>query len=237
MAHTILLIEDDDDIAALLQHELEHAGFVVLRESDGGLALAALDRCLFDIVLLDLMLPGADGFDVCRHLQARHPQIPVIIISARSAEEHRVLGLESGADDYLVKPFSTLELVARVRAQLRRIELLRALPRERSIQLSPQITLDAATRELRIGNRGISLTMREFHLLEFLASHPGQVFSRAQLLDRIWGQGFDGYEHTVNSHINRLRQKLESDPDRPRLIQTVWGVGYRLSGGLREAPA
>ncbi|MBW8847089.1 MAG: response regulator transcription factor [Burkholderiales bacterium] len=229
MPQNLLLVEDDAAIAELLQQQLQLAGYTVRREADGREAMLALDTEAFDLVLLDLMLPGADGFDVCRHLQARHRQTPVIIVSARSAEAHRVLGLELGADDYLVKPFSMLELIARVRALLRRVELLRHAPAEALVRFGPRHRLDTVSRELRVGDDSVPLTLREFDLLYFLARHPGQVFSRSELLDRVWGQGFDGYEHTVNSHINRLRQKIEADPQQPRFIETVWGVGYRFS--------
>ena len=230
MNEHLLLVEDDDAIAEALRLHLEEAGYRLHRESDGKLAMAALDRERWDLVLLDLMLPGADGWDVCRHLRARHADVPVIMLSARSAEAHRVLGLELGADDYLAKPFSMLELVARVRALLRRVEQLRSAPLAAS---APEIGfgpfhLDTAKRALRRGAQTVPLTLREFDLLHFLARHPGQAFSRGELLQRVWGAGFDGYEHTVNSHINRVRTKIEDDPREPRRIVTVWGVGYRF---------
>lgn len=229
MDTSILLVEDDDAVAGLVQQQLQEAGFAVQRETDGQRALREVEAGRHDLVLLDPMLPGADGWEVCRSLHARHPQVPLILVSSRSAEARRVLGLELGADDYLVKPFSVLELVARVRALLRRVEQLRrpqALPAE--LRFGEQHRLDPVRRELRQGGQAIPLTLREFDLLYFLARHPGQVFSRSDLLDRVWGSGFDGYEHTVNSHINRLRTKIEADPQRPRLISTVWGVGYRF---------
>ncbi|PZP29893.1 MAG: DNA-binding response regulator [Roseateles depolymerans] len=229
MPPKLLLVEDDDAIAELLQLEFGRAGYDALREADGRHAMQAIDTEHFDLVLLDLMLPGADGFDVCRHMQARHRETPVIIVSARTAEAHRVLGLELGADDYLVKPFSMLELLARVRALLRRVELLRQPQLPTQWRIGPHHRLDTLSRELLVKDRSVPLTLREFDLLFFLARHPGQVFSRGDLLDRVWGQGFDGYEHTVNSHINRLRQKVETNPQQPRLIETVWGVGYRFS--------
>jgi DNA-binding response OmpR family regulator len=231
MTQQLLVVEDDDAIAELLQQELALAGYAVRREADGRDAMHALDVGPVDLVLLDLMLPGADGFDVCRHLRARHRYTPVIILSARAAEAHRVLGLELGADDYLTKPFSMVELLARVRALLRRVELLRQPGAEPALRLGPDHRLDVLARELQVRGTPIPLTLREFDLLYFLARHPGQAFSRADLLDRVWGQGFEGYEHTVNSHINRLRQKVETNPQQPRWIETVWGVGYRFSAG------
>ncbi len=228
MNEQLLLVEDDDAIAAALKLHLEGAGYRLHREADGLRAMAAIDRQRWDLVLLDLMLPGADGWEVCRHLRARHAEVPVIMLSARSAEAHRVLGLELGADDYLAKPFSMLELVARVRALLRRIEQLRAAPVANTELRFGPFALDTVRRELRRGGETVALTLREFDLLHFLARSPGRAFSRGELLQRVWGAGFDGYEHTVNSHINRLRTKIEDDPREPRRIVTVWGVGYRF---------
>jgi DNA-binding response OmpR family regulator len=228
MNEQLLLVEDDDAIADALRLHLEQAGYRLHRECDGRLAMAAIDRQRWDLVLLDLMLPGADGWDVCRHLRARHADTPVIMLSARSAEAHRVLGLELGADDYVAKPFSMLELVARIRALLRRIEQLKAaVPATGALRFGA-FQLDTVRRELLHQGAPLPLTLREFDLLHFLLRHPGQAYSRQELLQRVWGDGFDGYEHTVNSHINRLRSKIEADPREPRLIVTVWGVGYRF---------
>ena len=228
MHQNLLLVEDDDAIADALRLHLEQAGYRLHREADGRLAMAAIDRQRWDLVLLDLMLPGADGWEVCRHLRARHPDVPVIMLSARSAEAHRVLGLELGADDYLAKPFSMLELVARVRALLRRVQQLRSAPAAAPALRFGPWRLDTVRRELMQGPTLVPLTLREFDLLHFLARHPGQAFGRGELLQRVWGAGFDGYEHTVNSHINRLRSKLEPDPRVPTYIVTVWGIGYRF---------
>ena len=230
MNEHLLLVEDDDAIADALRLHLEEAGYRLHREADGLRAIAAIDRQRWDLVLLDLMLPGADGWDVCRHLRARHADVPVIMLSARSAEAHRVLGLELGADDYLAKPFSMLELVARVRALLRRVEQLRSSPMAAAELRFGPFRLDTTRRELQRGELVVALTLREFDLLQFLARHPGQAFSRSELLQRVWGAGFDGFEHTVNSHINRLRTKIEDDPREPLRIVTVWGVGYRFEG-------
>ena len=236
MNEHLLLVEDDDAIADALRLHLEQAGYRLHRESNGQHALAAIDRQRWDLVLLDLMLPGADGWDVCRHLRARHADVPVIMLSARSAEAHRILGLELGADDYLAKPFSMLELVARVRALLRRIEQTRSAPASAQQLRFGSFRLDIARRELQQDGRALSLTLREFDLLHFLARHAGRTFSRSELLQRVWGAGFDGYEHTVNSHINRLRTKVEDDPREPRRIVTVWGVGYRFDVPVEQNP-
>jgi DNA-binding response OmpR family regulator len=244
MNQHILLVEDDDAIAAALRLHLEQAGFRLHREADGRAAMAVIDRQRWDLVLLDLMLPGADGWEVCRHLRARHADVPVIMLSARSAEAHRVLGLELGADDYLAKPFSMLELVARVRALLRRIEQLRtsalAQPGQAEALRFGPFTLDTTRRELTrhgqtnkaAANQLVPLTLREFDLLHFLVRHAGQAFARSELLQRVWGASFDGYEHTVNSHINRLRNKIEDNPQTPQRIVTLWGVGYRFDARL-----
>ena len=228
MNEQLLLVEDDDAIADALRIHLEQAGYRLHREADGLRAIGAIDRQRWDLVLLDLMLPGADGWDVCRHLRARHADVPVIMLSARSTEAHRVLGLELGADDYLAKPFSMLELVARVRAILRRIDQMRLAPVPAHELTFGNFRLDITRRELLNGDQPVPLTLREFDLLNFLARHPGRAFSRGELLERVWGAAFDGYEHTVNSHINRLRTKVEADPRDPRRIVTVWGVGYRF---------
>ena len=228
MNEHLLIVEDDDAIADALALHLKEAGYRLHRECDGLQAMRAIDRQRWDLVLLDLMLPGADGWDVCRHLRQRHPGVPVIMLSARTAEAHRVLGLELGADDYMAKPFSMLELVARVRALLRRIEQVRSAPALQAELCFGPFRLDTTRRELLRDGAALSLTLREFDLLHFLARHAGQAFSRSELLQRVWGAGFDGFEHTVNSHINRLRAKIEQDPRTPQRIVTVWGVGYRL---------
>jgi DNA-binding response OmpR family regulator len=228
MNEHLLLVEDDDAIAVALRLHLEDAGYRLHREADGRQAMAAIDRQRWDLVLLDLMLPGADGWEVCRHLRARHADVPVIMLSARSAEAHRVLGLELGADDYVAKPFSMLELVARIRALLRRIEQMRVTAAARQDFSFGPFRLDTVRRELLRDGVVVPLTLREFDLLHFLLKHPGRPFSRGELLQRVWGDGFDGYEHTVNSHINRLRSRIEDDPRNPRRVVTVWGVGYRF---------
>lgn len=230
MNEQLLLVEDDDAIADALRLHLEQAGYRLHRESNGLHAMTAIDRQRWDMVLLDLMLPGADGWDVCRHLRARHADVPVIMLSARSTEAHRVLGLELGADDYLAKPFSMLELVARVRALLRRVDQSRQAPEASAKLCFGPFQLDTERRELLRGAEIITLTLREFDLLHFLLRNVGRAFSRSELLERVWGASFDGYEHTVNSHINRLRTKIEDDPRNPVRIVTVWGVGYRFEG-------
>jgi DNA-binding response OmpR family regulator len=179
--------------------------------------------------VLDLMLPGVDGLHVCREMRRMPEYLPIIIVSAKSAETHRVLGLELGADDYLTKPFSLPELVARVRAVLRRMDAAgqRAAALTGVIR-SGDLSIDPLARDVRLNDAAVALTAREFDLLLFFARNPDRVFNRMELLDQVWGYAHDGYEHTVNSHINRLRTKIEADPARPKRLLTVWGVGYKF---------
>ena len=231
-------MEDDDAVADVVTLHMVQAGYAVHREADGRRAMGAIDRGRWDLVLLDLTLPGADGLDVCRHARERAPLLPIIMLSARATETWRVLGLELGADDYLSKPFSMLELTARVRALLRRVERMQQPQVDSAALHFGPWTLRMPTRDLRHQDgRLVALTLREFDLLHFLLRHPEQVFSRAALLERVWGEGFDGFEHTVNSHINRLRQKIEHDAQSPALITTVWGVGYRFVPTSAGGPA
>lgn len=224
----LLLVEDDDAIADVLHLHLQKAGYGVQRVADGNAAIVALDRQPWDLVLLDVMLPGIDGWAVCRHLRAAHAGIPVIILSAHSAQANRILGLDLGADDYIAKPFSMLELIARVRALLRRVNQPKTPAATVEVLRFGRFVLDLGRRELRDGIAGVPLTLREFELLSFLTRHQGRAFSRYDLLLNVWGDGYDGYEHTVNSHINRLRTKIEDDPHDPRHIVTIWGLGYRF---------
>jgi DNA-binding response OmpR family regulator len=176
------------------------------------------------------MLPGVDGLEICRRIRQMSFYLPVIIISARTSETHRVLGLEMGADDYLAKPFSVLELMARVKALFRRQEAMsQNLRVEAGIITVHGVEIDPLAREVRLQGKSLDLTPREFDLLYFFARHPGEVFSRQALLDQVWGYQHEGYEHTVNSHINRLRTKIEKDAAEPEIILTVWGRGYKLA--------
>lgn len=230
-AKRVLIVEDDAHIAELLRMHLHDEGYAVTHASDGDAGVRELERGSWDALILDLMLPGVDGLEICRRARAARRYTPIIITSARSSEMHRILGLELGADDYLAKPFSVLELVARVRALLRRTEAMARDARMASgrIELG-NLDIDPVAREVQVDGRKIDLTPREFDLLHFFARHPDRVFSRLDLLDQVWGYQHDGYEHTVNTHINRLRMKIEADPAQPRRILTVWGRGYKLSG-------
>jgi DNA-binding response OmpR family regulator len=231
MAHRVLVIEDHRDIARVLKLHLADAGHDVEVAHDGQSGLDLALRGGFDLVLLDLMLPGMDGLEVCRRLRATPTYVPILMLTSKASELDRVLGLEIGADDYLTKPFSIQELLARVKAILRRVERLRApAPEGAASSLHcGALRIDIDKRAVTADGRAVDLTAKEFELLTFFARHPGRVYTRAQLLDQVWGYGHDGYEHTVNSHINRLRAKIERDPADPRYVLTVWGVGYKFA--------
>ncbi len=229
--HHVLVIEDDADIASLISMHLGDNGFEVQIENRGDTGLAAFKGGTFDLVVLDLMLPGVDGLALCREMRGGNSYIPILMLTAKSTELDRVLGLEMGADDYLTKPFSLPEFIARVKALLRRVDALsarQAKPIPEPIIEKNGLTIDVEKRLVLVEAREINLTAREFDLLHHLASHPGRVYSRIQLLDQVWGYSYEGYEHTVNTHINRLRAKIEKDPANPAYVQTVWGVGYKF---------
>lgn len=236
MAYHLLVAEDQDDIRDLIVLNLQSAGYQVSAVADGLAALASQAEQAFDVLILDLMMPGMDGLEVCKALRAKGRSTPILMLTAKSTELDRVLGLELGADDYLTKPFSLAELLARVKALLRRAELLMAA--QQAAQTQPSTLRNGALeiwptkRQVRMAGSLLDFTALEFDLLLHFAQHPGHVYSRTQLLTAVWGYSHDGYEHTVTTHINRLRAKLEHDPMRPELILTVRGAGYKM----REAP-
>ena len=228
---SILVAEDQADIRDLLVMNLRAAGYEVQAVADGRAALASEQEAASDLLVLDLMMPGLDGLEVCKALRAMGRATPILMLTAKSTELDRVLGLELGADDYLTKPFSLAELLARVKALLRRAELLRAAQSGAQAQAAIRngaLEILPSKRVVRCRGVGIELTALEFDLLLHFARHPGHVFSRAQLLDAVWGYSHEGYEHTVTTHINRLRAKLEADPVRPEFILTVRGAGYKM---------
>ena len=225
----ILIVEDERDIASLLELHLNDANFEVTLAADGhaGMQLAFCRQ--WDLVILDIRLPGPDGLTICRALRREMAYVPILMLTSKSSELDRVLGLELGADDYVTKPFSVTELVARVKAIFRRIESVeKRYPGGAEYMHVGDMIIDTSGRGVRKGDEDLALTAREFDLLLHFVRHPGQVFSRTQLLDSVWGYGHEGYEHTVNSHINRLRAKIEKDPAHPRLIVTCWGIGYKF---------
>jgi DNA-binding response OmpR family regulator len=227
----ILVAEDQADIRDLIVLNLRQAGYAVTAVADGQAALASEIEGASELLILDLMMPKLDGLDLCKALRARGRATPILMLTAKSTELDRVLGLELGADDYLTKPFSMAELLARVKALLRRAELLRAAQAATTpaaVLRNGELEIEAARRQARVAGRALEFTALEFELLLHFASHPGHVFSRAQLLDAVWGYSHEGYEHTVTTHINRLRAKLEQDPMQPRYILTVRGAGYKM---------
>jgi DNA-binding response OmpR family regulator len=227
----VLVIEDDRDIAELVRLHLADLGCEVSLACDGAAGLAQAQAQRHDLVILDLMLPGIDGLEICKRLRAGPTYVPILMTTSKATELDRVLGLELGADDYLTKPFSIGELVARVKAIFRRVDAMAAevsqgAPKSLS---AGELSIDLDRRVVTLAGKAVELTAKEFDLLAHFAAHPGRVFNRAQLLDKVWGYSNIGYEHTVNSHINRLRAKIEQDPAKPRYILTVWSVGYKFA--------
>ena len=238
MKKNVLIVEDDPDIANLVKLQLLDLNCDVDMAHDG---LEGLDlfkqknnKNPYALVILDIMLPGMDGLDICKAIRGMESYVPVLMLTAKSTELDRVLGLELGADDYLTKPFSVMELMARVKALFRRVDAMQsnntkgAQDNKSHINVG-DIEINTSARRVLARGEEIILTAREFELLSFFAQHPGQVFTRTQLLDKVWGYGHDGYEHTVNSHINRLRAKIEKNPAKPDYILTAWGVGYKFT--------
>src|SRR5471030_1813706 len=232
----VLVVKDDMHIADLICLHLRDEQFEVVHSADGYEGLRLLEQGGWDALILDLMLPGVDGLEICRQARAMPTYTPIIITSARASEVHRILGLELGADDYLAKPFSVLALVARVKALLRRTDaMLKQRKGEEGSLALHGVALDPITRIASADGKRLDLTPREFDLLYFFVKQPGKVFSRLDLLNQVWGYQHDGYEHTVNTHINRLRAKIEADPAQPVRILTVWGKGYRFAESPVEA--
>jgi DNA-binding response OmpR family regulator len=224
----LLVIEDERDIAELVAMHLAELPAEVTQVHDGAAGLRRATEQTWDAIVLDLRLPSLGGLDVCRELRARGSRVPILMLTARGTELDRVLGLELGADDYLTKPFSVLELRARIKALLRRSAVVTPAPGEPAQIEAGGLAIDREQRRVRVDGRELALTAREFDLLWHFVRHPGRVFTRTELLADVWGYGHDGYDHTVNSHINRLRTKLGDEREQARFIHTVWGVGYRF---------
>ena len=224
MGQSILVVDDDPTVSDVVRRYLERAGYQVMLAPDGPAALTAFARHRPDLVVLDLMLPGIDGLEVCRRLRGRADGVPIVMLTALGEESDRVLGLQLGADDYVTKPFSPRELVLRVQSVLRR-SLVRPSPAPETLA-DGGLRLDVARRLAELDGADLTLTVREFDLLAFLIRNPGRAFKRSELLEAVWGWTF-GDQSTVTVHVRRLREKIEQDPARPKRIVTVWGVGYR----------
>jgi len=229
MTHRLLIVEDNADIASLVQLHAKDIDCESDIACNGRQALEMFKQKDYQLVILDLMLPEVDGLEVCRQLRANASYVPILMLTSKSSELDRVLGLEVGADDYITKPFSIPELMARIKGQFRRSEALQVEDNTQTSNInSGNLSIDTAKRQVTIDGKEIELTAKEFELLLHFSTNPGLVYTRMQLLEKVWGYHYEGYEHTVNSHINRLRAKIEKDPANPVYILTVWGVGYRF---------
>jgi DNA-binding response OmpR family regulator len=227
----ILVVEDDADIAQLVRMHLERAGYGVSRAADGRAAIQRFDEGGWDLVILDLMLPHVDGMEVCRHIRNSPNYVPVLMLTAKSEEANKVAGLEIGADDYVTKPFSVEELMARVKALGRRVEMLSHLDKADAEQVLNfgDLAVDLGKRIAIKNGRDLILTQKEFELLKILALTPGRPYSRRTLCERAGVESFDGTDRTIDTHIKRLRAKLETDRNRPTYVLTVWGYGYKFT--------
>jgi two-component system alkaline phosphatase synthesis response regulator PhoP len=224
---TVLVVDDEPKIIQLARDYLEHAGFAVLTARDGKTALAGVRSAKPDLVILDLGLPGMDGLDVTRAVR-KDSNVPIVMLTARGEESDKLVGLELGADDYITKPFSPKELVARVRAVLRRAESAREGPSAEVIR-ARDVALDVPRMRVTVGGRPVDVTPTEFQLLAALARQPGRIFTRAQLLDAVRGVAFESYERAIDAHVKNIRRKIEPDPHEPRYVLTVYGVGYKFA--------
>ena len=225
----VIIIEDEVDIAELIELHLEDLHFTTSMYHNGREGYEAVLQSAPDLLILDVNLPEMNGLDICRKLRAEKVNIPILMLTARSEEIDKILGLETGADDYLTKPFGVRELIARVKALFRRVEIDTQTPEENPLISYKGIAIDRNKRKVTVNGERVELTPKEFDLLYLLASNPGVTYDRKDLLNLVWSYDFEGYEHTVNSHINRLRSKIETDPNKPEYVLTTWGVGYRFN--------
>jgi DNA-binding response OmpR family regulator len=228
---TLLVVEDDENIITLINEHFSRVGYNVRTAEDGLAGVQAAMNERPDIIVLDLMLPKMDGLAVCRELREKAAYIPILMLTAKDDVVDKVLGLEMGADDYITKPFSLRELEARIKSVLRRV---RAATRtegtgEEAPIVRGRLRIDPSKREVSVGDRQVELTPKEFELLRLFASNPGRVFPRKYLLEKIWDYSYEGYDRTIDSHINRLRAKIEDNPENPQMVLTVWGIGYKFS--------
>ncbi|MBO6535882.1 MAG: response regulator transcription factor [Balneolaceae bacterium] len=229
MSTPILIIEDDRDLSELIKIQLLDQNYEVHQQFNGTTGLQSFNEGEYSLLILDVMLPGLDGFEICKKIRANDSKTPILMLTAKAEEIDKIMGLEFGADDYLTKPFSIRELTARVKALLRRSQV----QNDDTSGISDSITFGELSifpqkRSITLKNESFDLTSKEFDLLMLFATNPGKAYSRQELLDVVWGYQYSGYSHTVNSHINRLRSKIEDDPSNPTYIKTVWGVGYRF---------
>ncbi len=230
----VLIVEDDRDIAQLVELHVKDLGCRCEVARDGEKGLESALRNEYDLIILDLMLPGLDGTEICKEIRSEKNYTPILMLTSRSEEVDRVLGLELGADDYLTKPFSIREFIARVKAIFRRVENLKeetSRAEETNAIVRGALVIDRVNRKVTLRGKKVDLTPKEYDLLLLFAAHPGRTYTREQLLNTVWGPQFQGYDHTVNSHINRLRAKIEQDIAHPHYILTAWGVGYRFAEG------
>ncbi len=228
----ILIIEDDPNIADVLEIHLKDIGYELERAYDGKTGLQKALNNNYPLIILDLMLPKLDGMEVCKRIRAENSYIPILMLTAKSVEMDKVLGLELGADDYITKPFSVREVMARIKAILRRVEVDLEINQQKDENTYIEfgyLAIDTEKHKVTLKGKLIELTAKEYELLLLFAKNPGRIYNRNTLLDLVWGYKYNGYDHTVNSHINRLRNKIEEDPANPKFIKTLWGVGYRFA--------
>ena len=228
---SLLIIEDDDNISTAIEEYFSRAGYAVSTAPDGIAGIEAAVKNRPDVVVLDLMLPKMDGLAVCKELRQKNPQMPILMLTAKDDVVDKVLGLEMGADDYITKPFSLRELEARIKSVLRRARAMAASGdgQDETPIVFGHLRIDPLRREVTISERQVELTPKEFDLLRLFAANPGRVFPRKYLLEKIWDYSYEGYDRTIDSHINRLRSKIEENPDNPQLVLTVWGIGYKFT--------
>ncbi len=228
---SLLIIEDDDNISTAIAEYFSRAGYTVNTAPDGLAGIDAAIKNRPDVVVLDLMLPKMDGLAVCKELRQKNPQMPILMLTAKDDVVDKVLGLEMGADDYITKPFSLREVEARIKSVLRRARASTATAdgKDETPIVRGNLRVDPVRREVTIANRQVELTPKEFDLLRLFAGNPGRVFPRKYLLEKIWDYSYEGYDRTIDSHINRLRAKIEENPDNPQLVLTVWGIGYKFT--------
>ncbi len=226
----VLIIEDDADLAELVSIHLSDMGFETEKSLDGKDGLLKALNTQYKLIILDIRLPGLDGFEICKKIRSEKDTTPILMVTSKSEEIDKILGLELGADDYITKPFSIRELIARVKAILRRIEMVMQVDTDQDdVEINyDNFYIHTSKRIVEVYNKRIELSPKEFDLLILLSSNPGKTYTRMQLLNSVWGYDFEGFEHTVNSHINRLRSKIEKDANQPEFILTTWGVGYKF---------